>query len=471
MSNSFGRKQFLKLIGLAGFTGTGIFSNPADQADDDNSYKKSHRQRFNMYGYAAPKLDTVRIGIIGVGNRGSGAVRRLSRIEGTDIKAICDLEQDRVDAAIESIAKTNHNPQGYAGSEDIWKQVCERNDIDLIYICTPWHLHTPMAVFAMENEKHAATEIPAAQTIDECWELVETSEKTRRHCMMLENTCYDFFEMITLKMARSGFFGEFIHGEGAYIHQLLDGYMFNKDGYHNNWRLHENINRNGNLYPMHGLGPIAKAMNLNCGDQADYIVSMSSNDFMMREKAGELAEEDDYWERFSGWDYRGNMNTSTIRTHKGRTIMLQHDVSSPRPYSRIHVLSGTKGIARKWPLPAKIATGHDDWVSDEEFKELEEKYTPEITKKVGEMARQVGGHGGMDTLMDWRLIDCLRNGLPLDMNVYDAALWSSVIPLSERSVANKSKTLDVPDFTGGAWKNNKPAMDIELEKGGTTKIV
>ncbi|SHG22618.1 Predicted dehydrogenase [Fodinibius roseus] len=470
MSHNFGRKEFLKFLGLAGFSGTGVLSNWMSQDEKGNPYKKTQPQRFNMRGYAAPPLETVGVGIIGVGNRGSGAVRRLSRIEGVDIKAISDLEQERVEEAIDSISDTDHNPEGYWGDEEEWKKVCDRNDIDLIYICTPWEWHTPMAVFAMKHEKHAATEIPAAQTIEQCWELVETSEKTRRHCMMLENACYDFFEMVTLNMVRDGFFGEIMHGEGAYIHQLIN-HNFSKDNYSNMWRLHENLNRNGNLYPMHGLGPIAQAMDINCGDQMDYMVSMSSDDFMMREKAEELAEEDDFWEQYTHWDYRGNMNTSTIRTHRGRTIMLQHDVTSPRPYSRIHLLSGTRGIARKWPLPAKIATGHEDWLSDEEFGELEEKYTPEITKRVGELAQEVGGHGGMDTLMDWRMIDCLRNGLPLEMDVYDAAQWSAVIPLSERSVANKSETLDVPDFTGGAWKTNERRMDIELREGGTTKII
>src|SRR5699024_729890 len=302
-------------------------------------------------------------------------------IEGGDIKAISDLREERVEAALNSISDTSHNPEGYFGGEEEWKKVCNRDDIDLIYICTPWKWHTPMAVYAMNHEKHAATEIPAAQTIEECWELVETSERTRQHCMMLENTCYDFFEMVTLNMVRDGFFGEIIHGEGAYIHQLIDS-NFSKDNYSSMWRLKENLNRNGNLYPMHGRGPIAQAMDLNCGDKMDYMVSVSSDDFMMRERANELAEEDEFWEQYTHWNYRGNMNTSTIRTHRGRTIMLQHDVTSPRPYSRIHVLSGTNAVARKWPLPARIATGHSDWLSEEEFSELEKKYTPEITKRV-----------------------------------------------------------------------------------------
>ena len=163
------------------------------------------------------------------------------------------------------------------------------------------------------------------------------------------------------------------------------------------------------------------------------------------------------------------MNTTTIRTTKGRTIMLQHDVTSPNVYSRIHKISGTKGSCLKYPPPGKIAFGHEDWIDEAAFKKLEEQYSPAIVKKVGEMAKQVGGHGGMDFLMDWRTIDCLRNGLPVDMDVYDAALWSSIAPLSEWSVANRSNSIAVPDFTSGSWKTNQP-IDISLEKGGTTKV-
>ncbi|MEX0771575.1 MAG: Gfo/Idh/MocA family oxidoreductase [Balneolales bacterium] len=462
------RRDFLKFTGLAGagLAGTSIFGCSPDSAPFPHQYN----QKFNMSGYAAPKLDTVRIGVIGLGNRGSGALRRLSHIDGVDIRALCDLVPEKVNAGIETLQETSHTPDKYSGGENEWKKLCEREDIDLVYICTPWHLHTPMAVFAMEHDKHAASEIPAAKTIEECWELVETSERTRKHFMMLENVCYDFFEMVTLNMARHGFFGEIIHGEGAYIHQLIDS-NFSKDNYEGMWRLKENIGRNGNLYAQHGLGPIAQLMDLNHGDQMDYMVSVSSKDFMMGDRAKELAADDSFWEPYTDKSYRGNINTSTIRTKKGKTIMLQHDVTSPRPYSRIHMVSGTKGIAQKYPEPARIATSHEGWLSEEQFKALEEEYTPEITKRIGELARQVGGHGGMDTIMDWRLIDCLRNGIPLDMNVYDAALWSSIGPLSEWSVANRSNSVSVPDFTNGAWETNKPGMDMNLLQGGTTKII
>jgi hypothetical protein len=269
-------------------------------------------------------------------------------------------------------------------------------------------------------------------------------------------------------MARQGFFGEIIHGEGGYIHNRTEA-VFNKNN--TTWRLKENMARNGNLYPTHGLGPICQIMNINRGDKLEYMVSTSSNDFTMGKMANKLAETDDYWKPYANHGYRGNMNTSTIRTNLGRTIMIQHDTSSPRVYSRIHLVSGTQACAQKYPLPERISKGHE-WESPEEYKKIEEKYTPPVTKKMGEIARQIGGHGGMDLLMDWRLIDCLRNGLSLDMTVYDAAVYSCIGPLSEWSVANRSNSIDIPDFTCGAWKTNQPVMDISFQKGGgTTKVV
>jgi predicted dehydrogenase len=391
----------------------------------------------------------------------------MSHIEGVEIAALCDQYEDRVEKIQQKLEKAGiPRAKSYSGSKDSWKAMCENPDIDLIYITTPWEWHTPMAVYAMENDKHAAIEVPAAKTVDECWQLVETSEKTRKHCMMLENTCYDFFELLTLNMARAGFFGEIVHTEGAYIHTLLDS-NFNKNGYAEMWRLKENY-RNGNLYPTHGLGPVSQVMNINRGDQMEYLTAMSSNDFLMSPTAKELAAKDSFYTEFADKRYRGNMNTTTIRTFKGRTIMLQHDVTSPRVYSRIHLISGTKAVAMKYPEPGKIATGHD-WLDETEMKKLEEKYTPEIVTHIGEMAKKVGGHGGMDFMMDWRTIDCLRNGLPLDQDVYDAALWSAIAPLSEKSVANRSNSVDVPDFTRGAWKTNAP-MELTLKGGGTTGV-
>jgi len=464
------RRDFLRntILGT-GMLATGFASQSASLSSESVTSKsgRKHNQGFNMSGYAAPKIDKVRIGFVGLGQRGPGAVERISFIEGVEIVGLCDEFEDRIEKMQQLLKKQGlPRAKSYSGSKDAWKKMCENPDIDLIYIVTPWAWHTPMAVYAMEHGKHTAIEVPAAKTIDECWQLVETSERTKKHCMMLENCCYDFFELLTLNMARQGFFGEIMHGEGAYIHSLLD-LNFDKNAYTEMWRLKENY-RNGNIYPTHGLGPICQVMNINRGDQMEYLTSMSSNDFQMAAMAKQLAEKDDFFNEFATDHYRGNMNTTTIKTSKGRTIMVQHDVTSPRPYSRIHLISGTKGIACKWPEPARIATSHE-WLNPEEMKQLEEKYTPEIVKRIGEMAKKVGGHGGMDFMMDWRLIDCLRNGLPLDQDVYDAALWSAIAPLSEQSVANRSNSVDVPDFTRGAWKTNAP-VELTLKGGGTTGV-
>ena len=285
--------------------------------------------------------------------------------------------------------------------------------------------------------------------------------------MMTENCCYDFSELLTLNMARQGFFGEIVHCEGAYIHNLQD-LMFDKNHFYQMWELEEAYKRTGNLYPTHGLGPLCQVMNINRGDKMDYLVSMSTNDFIFGDRAKTLAAQDPFYQPYVGKHFNGTMNTSTIRTAKGRTIVVQFDVASPRPYSRVQLVSGTKGAGLKYPEPARYATGHE-WLSPEEYKALEEKYMPPIVRKIGPLAKGIGDHGGMDFLMDWRTIDCLRNGLPLDQNVYDAALWSSVAPLSVWSVANRSNSISVPDFTGGAWKKNEP-VDISLAQGGNTKV-
>jgi predicted dehydrogenase len=462
------RREFLKISSLTGIglASTGVLNAPNLAAA--NTTDKFRTQRFNMCGYAAPKIPSVRIGFIGLGNRGPDAVKRMTHVEGTEIKGLCDIRPEKANAVKKVLEGSKHQPDVYTSNANEWKKMCDRSDIDLIYIATPWELHAPMALYAMKQGKHVCVEVPAAKTVEECWQLVETSEQTKKHCIILENCCYDFFELLTLNMARQGLFGELVHAEGAYIHTLLEN-NFEKDQYYEMWRLKENL-RNGNLYPTHGLGPIAQAMNINRGDKMDYLVAVSSNDFQMGEMAKELASKDDFYKPYANKKFRGNMNVTTIKTNKGRTLMLQHDVTSPNVYSRIHKISGTKGSCLKYPQPGKIAFGHHDWVSEDEFKNLESKYVAPIVTKVGEMAKQVGGHGGMDFLMDWRTIDCLRNGLPVDMDVYDAALWSAIAPLSEKSVSNRSNSVDIPDFTSGSWKENLP-VDISLEKGGTTKVI
>lgn len=466
------RRNFIRNMAVGSSvlaSGLPLFAQaPTEEEIERSNQYAAQKPVFNMCGYATPKLEVVRIGIIGIGMRGSDAVGRLSYIDGVEIVAICDKYPERLAGAQKTLASLNRPKAKEYSGEEGWKALCESNDVDLIYTCTPWSLHTPIAVHAMNHGKHAATEVPAALTLDQCWQLVETSERTRKHCMMLENCCYDFFELLTLNMARQGLFGEIVHAEGAYNHDLSTGWLFNKRAYADMWRIKENIGKNGSLYPTHGLGPVAQCMNINRGDLMEHLVSMSTADFSLAPLAKEMAQKDPFFEPYVGKSYRGNMNNTIIRTVKGKTILIQHDVSTPRPYSRIHIVSGTKGVAQKWPSPARVAFGHS-WIKEDQLKTLEEKYTLPIVKHIGSIAKEVGGHGGMDFIMDWRLIDCLRNGLPLDQDVYDAASWSSIVPLSIQSTEKRSRTVDIPDFTRGNWKQNNP-VNLTLEGGGTTGV-
>ena len=484
------RRKFLKTVGIAGagLAGSGMMPKTGN-AKTLTPFYGSHKQKFNMHGYSAPKLETVRMGLIGIGSRGSGTAVRMASIDGVEIKALCDVHSDRVNSTIERIQKEFPNrprPENYSGSEDSWKRLCEREDIDFIYTATPWPMHAPIAMYAMEHGKHVYTELPVGVTVEECWKVVETSERTRQHCFMGCGSCHDGMAAVVLNMARQGYFGDLIHGEGHYIHDRVsntESRWVRQEDNHNwfgfrPWRLRENANRNGNLYPAHGLGPVAQIMDLNYGDRMDYMVSISSNDFTMGKKMKELASSvDDFYKAYVGIDFRGNINTTIIRTHKGRTIMLQHDVSSPRPGYRFDLISGNKGIyssgGHGWP--AGIATSDEGWFPEDKLNALVEEYTPEITKKFNEKRKQAQSHGSRGyervTAADWRLIDCLRNGLPFEMDVYDAALWSVITPLSEWSVAHEGAPVKVPDFTNGAWKTNKWGMDINIHEGGTTDLV
>lgn len=466
---------------IAGITGTGIVATGMAGRNSGQSNKRSdsfartkriseqeHKQHFNMCGYSAPRLETVRVGFIGLGNRGPVNLSAMAYTEGVEIKALCDKRMVRVENAQDILSKHKLPPAlSYGGSEDAWIGLCTNPDIDLVSVAVPrGPLHAKIAVCAMENGKHVAVEAPAASTLEEAWKLVETSEKTKRHCMMLENCCYDFFELLTLNMVRQGFFGEIIHADAGYLHHQNN---FIKPEGGDMWRVRESQHRNCNLYPSHGIGPVCQAMNVNRGDRLALMTSMSSDDFMMGKMASELAQKDSFYKEFDTNSYRGNMNTSIIRTQNGKTIMLQYDITSPRVYSRIHTVSGTKGVYQKYPLPGRISQGKDEWFTEQEMAELSKQYAPEIVKRLGEQAKEIGGHGGMDFLMNWRLVDCLRNGLPLEQDVYDAAAWSSIVPLSEWSVANGSNSIRVPDFTCKSYKTNTP-LDVTVLKGGNTGV-
>lgn len=399
---------------------------------------------------------TVRIGIIGLGNRGLLTLQRYLQIEGVEIKALCEIREGNLHKA-QHILKEAHRPEatGHTGTEG-WKKLSESNDLDLVFICTDWLMHTPMACFAMRCGKHVAIEVPAAMSVEECWMLVDTAEQTRRHCIMLENCCYDPFALTSLNMARQGVLGEIMHVEGAYIHDLRSMYFApeSEGGYHNHWGKRYSIEHTGNPYPTHGLGPACQILDIHRSDSMDYLVSMSTHQAGMSEYARKLFGENSPEARQT---YKlGDVNTTLIHTAKRKTIMLQYDVFTPRPYSRLQTVCGTRGFAQKYPVPCIALEPHGDTpLEGEALAEVLSRYKHPFTATIGEEAHRKGLPNEMNYVMDYRLIHCLRNGLPLDMDVYDAAEWSCITELSEKSVLNRSMPVEIPDFTRGAWKTFK----------------
>lgn len=404
-----------------------------------------------------PKLQTVRVGFVGLGMRGVGAVERWSQIPGTDIVALCDVEADRVELSQKRLDKHGrHRAVAYSGSIDAYKKMCERKDIDIIYIATDWVHHVPIALYAMNHGKHVAIEVPAATNMNEIWALINTAERTRKHCMMLENCVYDFFELSTLNMAQQGLFGEVLHVEGAYIHNLEDFW----GEYWHNWRLDFNRKNRGDVYPTHGIGPDCQVLNIHRGDRMEYLVAMDTKATIGPKLVEKQTEKPCN-------DFQNGDQTSTlIRTVKGKTMLIQHNVMTPRPYNRMYQVVGTDGYASKYPVgelafrPKQLASNekisHENLtahaaVADKVRDELLQQYTPQFVKDLEEKAKKVGGHGGMDYIMDYRLVYCLQNGLPLDMDVYDLAEWCCLGELTRLSIENNSAPVAIPDFTRGAW--------------------
>ena len=422
-----------------------------------------------MHGYAAPAIPHIRLGIVGMGGRGQGVMERIKGLPGIDVVAVCDVNPEKVKQSQQRLAAAGKKPAKEFVGANAWRELCDDPGIDVVYNTTPWELHVPVALAAMRGGKHVFTEVPSAFTVDECWELVETSEKTKKHCMQLENCCYGEVEMLTFNLAKLGMLGEIIHAEGAYIHDLRSMLSANYPAYEY-WRYPHNRDHAGNRYGTHGLVPLCLTMDINRGDRLDYLVSMDSRELNFRlYKDNHLKPEDP---RFHEPMKTGDMNISMIRTMQGKTMIIQHDVSSPRPYSRIQLVSGTKGIIKDYPYQIAIepsnGAGAHGWAKPETANEIAQKYKHPLYKTIGELAKRVGGHGGMDFIMDARWIYCLQQGLPLDMDVYDLAVTCCVGELTEISATKRSKSVDIPDFTRGAWRTNKPmeVVDIDLVKFG-----
>lgn len=424
----------------------------------------------NVLGLTVPKMATVRVAFVGLGMRGPGAVERFTHIPGTQIVALCDFEEDRAEACQKYLRKAGLPPADIYSGEKGYEEVCKRPDVDLVYVATDWDHHFPVAKCALLNGKHTAIEVPSAMNLEQCWELIDLSEKTRLHCMILENCCYDWYEMNALNMAQNGVFGEIVAAEGAYIHNLdpfWDYYWKNPDGSDPDklgWRMKYNMENRGDVYATHGLGPVAQVLDIHRGDRFKTLVAMDTKSVhgkkYVEKKTGKECK-----------DYRnGDQTTTLMRTEQGKVIEIQHNVMTYQPYNRLYKLIGEKGYATKYPeqrfaldgdavqesgIPQVDKLNTHNFMSADQQKALVEKYTHPILKKYGEMAKEVGGHGGMDFIMDARMIYCLQNGLPLDMDVYDLAEWCCLAELGSLSMDNNCCAVAFPDFTRGFWDVQK----------------
>lgn len=432
-------------------------ARPAGQAD--------------VLGLTAPKLETVRVAFVGLGMRGPGAVQRFTFIPGVQIVALCDFEAERAEKCQQYLRSAGLPPAEIYSGENGYEELCKRPDIDLVYVATDWDHHFPVAKCALLNGKHTAIEVPSAMNLAQCWELVNLSEQTRKHCMILENCCYDWYELNAMNMAQQGVFGEILRGEGAYIHNLdefWDYYWKNPsdpDQAKLGWRMKYNRDNRGDVYATHGLGPVALTMNIHRGDRFTTLVAMDTKSAHGREwveaKTGQPCP-----------NFRnGDQTTTLMRTEQGKVVEIQHNVMNPQPYNRLFKLTGTKGYATKYPEPhfaldqsqlsaSGVAPKVDNlsshgFLPQAEHEALVAKYQHPIITKYGEMAQRVGGHGGMDFFMDARLVYCLQNGLPLDMDVYDLAEWCCLAELGSLSMDNNCASVAFPDFTRGAWQKVK----------------
>jgi predicted dehydrogenase len=411
--------------------------------------------------FVAPSLkpmERVRAAFIGVGARGSGHVAQMMSLEGVEIVAIADNWESSLKASVNRVKNAGRKePAAYGRGDEDYKRMLQRDDIDIVIIATPWELHTKMCVDAMLAGKRAFTEVPAAVTLEECWQLVETSEKTGKSCMMMENCCYGREELFCLNLCRLGLLGELLYGEGAYLHDLR-GQMHEVKHGTGSWRTWHYVKRNGNLYPTHGLGPIAQYMGINRSDRFDYLSSTASPAVGRAEYAKTQFPAGHQWNKVAKWNC-GDMVSTIVKTALGRTILVQWNETSPQPYSRINLIKGSRGSFAGYPSRLMIeglTPGGDSWTEGAKLEEFFKKYEHPLFKKQGELATKHGGHGGMDWLMLWRMVDCLRHGIALDQDVYDAAAWSSIGPLSEKSIAARSASINVPDFTRGRWKTTPP---------------
>ena len=433
-----------------------------------------------MHGFRVPPMKRVRVGFIGVGGRGAPAVHRIAQIPGCEVAVISDINAERLDA-VQKWLRDNGYPAAKEwsrdGKVDAWKGLCDWDGVDVVYSCTPRPLHCPINVYAMSRGKHVMQEVPGVFDLDECWETVEAAEKYRRHCYMLENCCYGEYEMLAFNLIKKGMLGEIVQAEVGYTHDQRSLQYNPKDGVF--WRIERHRTHHGNYYPTHGLVPAGKCLDINRGDRFDFLVSMETKSASFETYGAAKFPKGDW--RHDAKMVKGDINTCLLRTVNGKVLQLVHNVCTPTPYDRGNKYLGTKGTIRGIS-DATYQVGFEEKIGDggahhyfdaAKATEVREAYRHPFWKVAGEIAQKVGGHGGMDFIMDLRWVYCLQNGLPMDTDVYDLATYSSIVELSERSVNAGSRPIEFPDYTRGGWKTAKPFTvdEIDMDKFDFSKGV
>lgn len=472
MSIFSSRRQFLQSLGLAAgaaAAGNILPGRALDVPEGERLWQSGSQaaprpsgSRY-MGGFRAPGLDRVNVAFIGVGGRGFSHLAQMCVMDGVEITGVCDLKEDLTSRGVDRVLKkTGKKPAAYSGGEREYLAMLRELKPDAVIISTDWSSHARIACDSMRNGAHAFVEVPLAVSLEELWEIVNTSEATQKHCMMMENVNYGRDELMFLNMVRQGVIGDLLHGEASYIHCLVT--QLGDTRGEGAWRPEYHTKINGNLYPTHGLGPVAQYMSLGRrDDNFSRVAAFASPALGRAAYAARHLPADHRWNRTPF--VCGDMNTAIVKTALGRTIVVQLDETSPRPYSRSNLIQGTAGTLAGFPTRVageKLGNGnYHEWMEGrEKLKAIYEKYDHPLWKRIGDLAVKMGGHGGMDFVMLYRMVECLRNGEPLDQNVYEGAYWSSLLPLTAHSIAQGGVPAEFPDFTRGDWKSTAPLQVI-----------
>ncbi len=400
----------------------------------------------------------VRVGVVGTGNRGRGLLGILLGMEGVQIPALCDINREHLSMAEDMVLKSGRQkPEGYWKDEYIFQKLMDRDDIDAVIIATYWEWHTPMAVYGMKAGKYVGVEVPAAYTLEECWELVNTYEETHTPCMMLENWSFRRDNLAVLNMIRKDLLGEIVHCHCAHSHDCIDHWFFHPETGEDRWAAKYLLHHNRDQYPTHQLGPVISWMDIGCGDYYDYLTSTATDCFGIN----------DYFIRRFGPDHpnakrkyaQGDIVTTVVRTKKGKSIVINYDMQLPRPYDNRWMIQGTRGIyneQRNAVYLTGISTEYHNW---ESFDPYQEKFEHAWWKAIKDESGRFS-HGGTDYLELKLFLDAVRSKKQTPIDVYDSVIMSMHGPLSEESIAKGSVPVKVPDFTRGKWKTRKPSFGV-----------